>query len=70
MKKILFMIIVMFLFLFSVGTNTFGGDDLKLEKLNFDGVERSYWIYLPEEYDGVEQMLLVFVFHGYTSNAM
>jgi polyhydroxybutyrate depolymerase len=70
MKKILFVIIVMFLFLFSVGTNTFGGDDLNLEKLNFDGVERSYWVYLPEEYDGVEQMPLVFVFHGYTSNAM
>lgn len=37
--------------------------------LNHKGLNRSYVLYVPEGYDGSEEVPLVFNFHGYTSNA-
>lgn len=69
MKKLVFLLSLMAFSFLSFGTKIFGGEDLILEKLIFDGMERSYWVYLPDGYDGNEKLPLVFVFHGFTSNA-
>ena len=39
----------------------------KLEEYSFmhDGIERNYWLYVPEDYDGQEDWPLVMVFHGF-----
>lgn len=34
-----------------------------------DGLEREYILYIPANYDGTEDVPLIFNFHGYTSNA-
>lgn len=39
------------------------------KKLNQEGLERDYILYVPESYDGTTEVPLVFNFHGYTSSA-
>ncbi|GEM_PF-208363 len=43
------------------------GGSGKLHKYSFmhDGIERSYWLYAPADYDGQEDWPLVMVFHGF-----
>ena len=67
-KKLLFLSIVC-MSLFWLGSEVFGGDDLILEKMRFGREKRSYWVYLPEGYDGEEALPMVFAFHGYTAYA-
>lgn len=37
--------------------------------IQHDDLERSYILYVPENYDGLDEVPLVFNFHGYSSNA-
>ena len=37
--------------------------------LVFDGIERSFIVYVPQSYTGTQEVPLVLNFHGYTSNA-
>ncbi len=67
-KKLLFLSLVC-MSLFWLGSEVFGGDDLILEKMRFGREKRSYWVYLPEGYDGEEALPMVFAFHGYTAYA-
>lgn len=39
------------------------------KKINQEGLERDYILYVPESYDGTTEVPLVFNFHGYTSSA-
>ena len=39
-----------------------------LSKLLVDGVQRTYLVYLPPNYDGVEPFGLLVALHGFTSN--
>ncbi len=69
MKKMVLLLSVVCMGLFWFGSEVFGGDDLILEKIRYKREERSYWVYLPEGYDGEEELPMVFAFHGYTAFA-
>jgi polyhydroxybutyrate depolymerase len=55
MKRLFYLLILTPLFAYSQSIT---------HELVFDGLEREYIVYLPESYDGIESMPVVFNFHG------
>lgn len=40
-----------------------------IQTLEHDGLTREYFLYVPDSYDGVDEVPLLFNFHGFTGNA-
>jgi len=41
-----------------------------IQTLDHDGLTREYFLYVPDSYDGEEEVPLLFNFHGFTGNTM
>ncbi len=57
-----------FITLFVIVPSLFFAQDLSLETLQHDGIEREFLIAVPTYYDGSEAMPIVLNYHGYGSN--
>ena len=73
MKKILIFFIVLILINCSVDTDVLGTEILpgntSIQKINHDGLERQYLIYVPNSYSGQSKIPLMINFHGYGGQA-
>ena len=73
MKKILIFFIVLILVNCSVDTDVLGTEILpgntSIQKINHDGLERQYLIYVPNSYSGQSKIPLMINFHGYGGQA-
>lgn len=58
---------ISFIVLISLFGGAFMAQTTLSEKITINGQERTYRVYIPAIYDGLEHVPLVFNFHGYTS---